>query len=67
MHLLSDYDMCQHILCMLLNLCESSSRQYLRFALISLAHEGPYNILFRGDGSQITVLVRNTCDIFQGI
>lgn len=43
-HLLSDYDMCQHILCMLLNLCESPGSQYLRFALISLAHEGPYNI-----------------------
>lgn len=58
-HLSSDYDVWQHILCMLVNLCESPSRQYMRFALIYLASEELYKILFKESGSQITVLVRD--------
>lgn len=40
------------------NFCESPSRQYPRFALISLANEEPYKTVFKRCGSQITVLVR---------
>lgn len=50
--------MCQHNLYIPVNLCASPSSQYLRSALISLANEELYKILFKGGGSQITVLLK---------